>query len=51
MPPKGDSVEEGEIYLSTAISELKIIEQSNSMCIFEEKPARQYTVNATVIFL
>ena len=44
MPPKGDRVEDGELYLSEAVSELKIISQEDKMCVFEEKPARQYTV-------
>ena len=44
MPPKGDSVEDGELFLSNAVSELKIISQKDNMCVYEEKPARQYDV-------
>lgn len=44
MPPKGDSVKDGEIFLSNAVSELNIIEQNDYMCVYEEKPARQFFV-------
>lgn len=50
MPPKGDSVKEGELYLSNAVSELKIIAQKDCMCVYEEKPARQYDVGISFLF-
>ena len=48
MPPKGDSVEEGEILLSTTLSELLILENHDDMCVYEGKPARKYTVSSFV---
>lgn len=45
MPPKGDSVNDGEIFLSNAVSELNIIEQNDCMCVHEEKPARRFFVD------
>ena len=44
MPPKGDRVGNEEIYLSASLSEMHIVNKSDSMLVYEGLLARRHSV-------